>query len=161
VAVQAPAEAAEPFAEEGVGPGGAVGGLGAVAAQVGVALSLLRLAAAGAVRAVLDGAGGTEVAALLGGHRWVVRYLTGQPAGLADRSHRPHSSPRRVAGTVEAAVAEMRREHPRWGSRRIGLEMLRKPGPWAGNQAEVPSERTIDRILRRQGLLRARPRKRS
>ena len=54
----------------------------------------------------------------------------------------------------------MRREHPRWGSRRIRLEMLRRPGPWAAETLEVPSERTIDRILHRQGLLRARPRKR-
>ena len=38
--------------------------------------------------------------------------------------------------------------------------MLRGPGPWAGQTAEVRSERTIDRILHRQGLLRARPRKR-
>ena len=58
------------------------------------------------------------------------------------------------------AVAEMRREHPRWGSRRIRLEMLRKPGPWAKEGLVVPSERTIGRILHRQGLLRARPRKR-
>jgi hypothetical protein len=63
-------------------------------------------------------------------------YLSGQHAGLADRSHRPHSSPRQAAETVEVevevAVAEMRREHPRWGSRRIRLEMLRRRGPWAG-----------------------------
>ena len=38
--------------------------------------------------------------------------------------------------------------------------MLRKPGPWARQGLVVPSERTIDRILHRQGLLRARPRKR-
>ena len=61
---------------------------------------------------------------------------------------------------VEAAVAEMRREHPRWGSRRIRLEMLRRPGPWAADQVAVPSERTIDRILHRHGLLRSRPQKR-
>ena len=54
----------------------------------------------------------------------------------------------------------MRREHPRWGSRRIRLEMLRKPGPWSSGELAVPSERTIDRILLRKGLLRARPRKR-
>jgi transposase InsO family protein len=61
---------------------------------------------------------------------------------------------------VEVVVAEMRREHPRWGSRRIRLEMLRKPAPWATGGLAVPSERTINRILHRQGLLRARPRKR-
>jgi transposase InsO family protein len=118
-----------------------------------------------AVRAVLDGAEVAEVAARVGVHRatlhrWVARYLTGQLAGLADRSHRPRSSPRQAAEVVEAAVAEMRREHPRWGSRRIRLEMLRKPGPWARQGLVVPSERTINRILHRQGLLRARPRKR-
>jgi transposase-like protein len=47
-----------------------------------------------AVRAVLDGADVVEVAARVGVHRatvhrWVARYLTGQLAGLADRSHRP------------------------------------------------------------------------
>ena len=118
-----------------------------------------------AVRAVLDGADVVEVAARVGVHRatvhrWVARYLTGQLAGLADRSHRPYQSAGQVAEVVEVAVAEMRREHPRWGSRRIRLEMLRKPGPWATESLVVPSERTIDRILHRQGLLRARPRKR-
>jgi transposase InsO family protein len=93
-------------------------------------------------------------------HRWVGRYLIDQLAGLADRTHRPHFSPRQVTDVVEVAVAEMRREHPRWGSRRIRLEMLRKPGPWAREGLVVPSERTINRILHRQGLLRARPRKR-
>lgn len=118
-----------------------------------------------AVRAVLAGSDVTEVAANCGVHRstvhrWVGRYLTEQLAGLADRSHRPHSCPGQVAETVEVAVAEMRREHPRWGSRRIRLEMLRKTGPWVVEDTAVPSERTIDRILQRQGLLRVRPRKR-
>ncbi|MET8120463.1 hypothetical protein [Micromonospora sp. NPDC005189] len=36
------------------------------------------------------------------------------------------------------------------------LEMLRRPGPWAVEELVVPSERTIDRILQRQGLLRVR-----
>lgn len=114
-----------------------------------------------AVRAVLAGAAVTEVAESVGVsrstlHRWVARYLTGQLAGLADRSHRPKSCPHQVPPEVEATVAEMRRAHPRWGSTRIRLELLRKPV--AG--VVVPSERTIDRILYRQGLLVHRPRKR-
>ena len=111
-----------------------------------------------AVRAVLAGAGVTEVAAQLGVsrstvHRWVGRYLSEQIGGLADRSHRPHSSPRQVPAAVEAAVAEVRRQHPRWGSKRIWMELVRRPHP---DVAVVPAERTIDRILARQGLLRER-----
>ncbi len=118
-----------------------------------------------AVRAVLAGADVTEVAADVGVHRstvhrWMSRYLSEQLAGLVDRSHRPHSSPAQVENAVEVAVAEMRRTHPRWGARRIRLEMLRKAGPWFRGDLVVPSERTIDRILQRQGLLRSRPRKR-
>ncbi len=114
-----------------------------------------------AVRAVLVGAEVTEVAARLGVHRstvhrWTARYLSGQLAGLADRSHRPVVCPHQAPADMEARVAEMRRQHPRWGSRRIRLEMLRAPVPGV----VVPAERTIDRILIRQGLLRARPRKR-
>jgi hypothetical protein len=44
-AAEAPRQAAEPFAEEGTGRRGAGGGLSAGAAQVGVAVSLSRLAA--------------------------------------------------------------------------------------------------------------------
>nr|WP_210414789.1 IS481 family transposase [Microlunatus elymi] len=121
-----------------------------------------------AVRAVLSGMDVVEVAARTGVHRatvhrWVARYLAEQIGGLADRSHRPVSCPHQAGEPVEVAVAEMRRLHPRWGSRRIRLELLRGPLPWARDGSvplPVPSERTIDRILIRQGLLRQRPRKR-
>ena len=107
-----------------------------------------------AVRAVLDGADVVEVAQSVGVHRttlhrWVARYLNEQLAGLSDRSHRPHQSPRQVATEVEVAVAEMRRAHPRWGAKRIRMEPLRKPV----DGITVPSVATINRILTRQGLL--------
>jgi transposase len=101
-----------------------------------------------AVRAVLAGAQVGEVAASLGLSRqsvcaWMVRYLAGGVAGLVDRSHRPRSSPAQVAGVVEVAVVEMRRQHPRWGAKRIRMELLRRPPTeWA-----VPSVRTINRVL--------------
>ena len=70
-----------------------------------------------AVRAVLSGESVVEVAvryevARSTLHRWVVRYLEGSVAGLADRSHRPLLCPHRVDAGVEAAVAEVRRRHP-------------------------------------------------
>ena len=114
-----------------------------------------------AVRAVLAGATATEVAALIGVsrqsvHTWIARYLVDGMAGLADRSRRPVSCPHQVATTVEVKVAEMRREHPRWGSKRIRMELLRRPV--AG--VVVPSTATINRVLIRQGLVAPRPRKR-
>jgi transposase InsO family protein len=114
-----------------------------------------------AVRAVLAGATVIEVAAVTGVsrstlHRWIGRYLAGNVAGLADRSHRPTSCPHQAPAVVEVAVAEMRRKHPRWGSKRIRMQLLRSPVP----DMVVPSARTINRILLRHGLAQPRPRKR-
>ncbi|HET7173647.1 MAG TPA: hypothetical protein VFI30_05165 [Nocardioidaceae bacterium] len=64
------------------------------------------------------------------------------------------------ASDVEVAVAEMWRERPRWASRRIRLELLRRALPWSHETWAVPSARTIDRILIRHGLLQQRPGKR-
>src|SRR6186997_2168196 len=110
-----------------------------------------------AVRAVPAGATATEVADAVGVsrqsvHTWVARYLVDGLGGLADRSRRPASCPHQVPATVEVKVAEMRREHPRWGSKRIRMELLRKPV--AG--VVVPSTATINRILTRQHLVRSR-----
>ena len=114
-----------------------------------------------AVRAVLAGAQVKEVASSLGVsrqsvHGWLARYLVEGVPGLADRSHRPHASPQQAGGAVEVRVAEMRRQHPRWGAKRIRMELLRKPPvDWT-----IPATRTINRILVRQGLVIPRKRKR-
>ena len=91
-------------------------------------------------------------------HGWLARHLVEGVPDLADRSHRPKSSQQQAATSVEVRVAELRRQHPRWGAQRIRLEMLRKPPQdWA-----IPSTRTIDRVLIRNGLVtplkRRRPR---
>ncbi|MEQ4208842.1 helix-turn-helix domain-containing protein [Actinopolymorpha sp. B9G3] len=108
-----------------------------------------------------SGSSVTEVAAAAGVsrqslHSWLARYLTDGVAGLADRSHRPGSCPHQAPAAVEAHVAEMRRKHPRWGAKRIRLEWLKKPP----KGLVVPSSRTINRILTRQGLVVPRRRKR-
>src|SRR5829696_3183225 len=114
-----------------------------------------------AVRAVLAGAWVTEVAASLGVSRqsvrgWLARYLLEGVPGLADRSHRPHASPRQAVGAVEVRVAEMRRQHPGWGAKRIRMELLKQPP----GDLLVPSTRTVNRILVRHGLVVPRKRKR-
>ena len=114
-----------------------------------------------AVRAVLGGAKIGEVAAAVGVsrqtlHGWVTRYLLDGVAGLADRSHRPQSCPHQTSETVRVRVAELRRQHPRWGAKRIRMELLKTP--LLGET--VPAVATINRILIRLGLVTPRKRKR-
>jgi len=113
-----------------------------------------------AVLAVRSGDRVTDVAAKLGVsrqsvHTWLARYAEQGLAGLQDRSHRPDSCPHQASPEVEAAVCELRREHPRWGARRIAFELGRNGCPGL-----VPSRMTVYRILSRHGLHRATPRRR-
>jgi transposase InsO family protein len=105
-----------------------------------------------AVREVLGGSPIGEVAARYGTsrqslHAWRKRFeLEGVP-GLADRSRRPLTSPGRLPAEVEALICQMRREHPRWGARRITWELgLQGDGP-------VPGRATVHRVLARNGLV--------
>ena len=113
-------------------------------------------------RAVLEVGSGvpvTEVAARFGVsrqsvHSWVRRYAEGGLGALADRSRRPESSPHQVPAEVEAAVCEIRREHPKWGPVRIAHELGRLGADPA------PSRMSVYRVLVRHGLIEPGPRKR-
>lgn len=79
------------------------------------------------------------------GYRWVRRYEeAGSVRGLAERSRRPHRSPRKTSEEVEAVVVALRDRYG-WGARKLQV-LLREQG-W-----RVP-ESTINRILKRQGLV--------
>jgi transposase-like protein len=72
-----------------------------------------------AVLAVLAGESMTEVAAQIGVsrqtlHAWLARYRDDGLGGLIDRSQRPEFCPHQSPVEVDAAVCELRREHPRW-----------------------------------------------
>ena len=71
--------------------------------------------------------------------KWVSRFHAEGTAGLRDRSSRPHCSPRRTRGEIEAEVERLRRL--RWTGDRIA-------------QATGLSKATVSRILRRLGLNR-------
>ncbi|KDN72825.1 hypothetical protein DF19_08095, partial [Streptomyces olindensis] len=43
--------------------------------------------------------------------RWAGRYRKHGPAGMQDRSSRPHHQPRRTPDTLEQRVVRLRREH--------------------------------------------------
>ena len=110
-----------------------------------------------AVLAVLAGESVTAVAAQVGvsrqsRHKWLGRYRQDGLGGLMDRPRRPQSCPWQSPVEVEAVVCEMRREHPRWGPRRLVHELGRS------GMEPVPSRMTVYRILVRHGLVEPRRR---
>lgn len=78
---------------------------------------------------------------------WRRRFKQDGMAGLIDRSRRPHTSPTRLDPDVEALICQMRREHPRWGARRISHEL------GSHGLERVPSRATVHRVLTRNGLI--------
>ena len=71
--------------------------------------------------------------------KWLARYRQDGPAGLADRSSRPHCSPRRTSSSLSEKVVALRRGHV------PGYEIARQTGL---------SPATVSRILRRARLSR-------
>ena len=66
--------------------------------------------------------------------------------GLVPRSRRPRFSPARIEPQLEARIVALRREHPRWGARRIRAE-LRRAG------IDPPAKSTIHQVLTRNHLV--------
>jgi hypothetical protein len=52
-----------------------------------------------------------------------------------------------IDADVEALICRMRREHPRWGARRISHEL------GSHGLEQVPSRATVHRVLTRNGLI--------
>jgi transposase InsO family protein len=81
------------------------------------------------------------------GYKWLGRYRREGPAGLPDRSRRPHQAPGRTPASLEAALVALRHEHPAWGARKL-RRRLQTLG-----EAPVPACSTVTAILHRHGLI--------
>jgi transposase InsO family protein len=81
------------------------------------------------------------------------RYEVEGIEGLEPRSSRPFLSPRQIDADLELEICRMRKDHPRWGARRIRAELLR-----AGTTP--PATSTIHQALRRNHLVADQPKKR-
>jgi transposase InsO family protein len=86
------------------------------------------------------------------GYRWLKRYRAQGVEGLCEDSRRPQHVPGRTAAVLEERIAELRRERPDWGARKLQV-LLRRQG------VELPIV-TIHRVLLRHGLVRAQDRHR-
>ena len=102
--------------------------------------------------AMLEGVNRRELCKRFGisadtGYRWLARHVAGDMA-LADRSRRPHSSPRHCTPDLEAQVVAVRDAHPAWGARKIARRLQ-------DDEIDPPAISTVHEILRRQGRIQA------
>ena len=78
------------------------------------------------------------------GYKWIRRWEAGE--ALADRSRRPHSSPRRTKPAIEARILAIRDDHPAWGARKLA-HCLDRDG------VACPAVSVVHEILRRNGRI--------
>lgn len=89
------------------------------------------------------------------GYKWWGRYQEEGIVGLQDRSRAPHHSPHRTPEKVAEAIVEARRKHPRWGAHTL-LAWLGRRHP----EVKWPADSTAQEILKREGLIEPRRRRR-
>jgi transposase InsO family protein len=82
------------------------------------------------------------------GYKWLARWQAEQD--VADRSRRPHASPRQTGSAIEQRVVAVRDAHPAWGARKIA-RCLEREG------MNPPAVSTVHQILCRSGRIEAPP----
>ena len=88
------------------------------------------------------------------GYLWLRRYRECERLQeLAEKSRRPHSSPRQTVTELEERVVALRQSHPDWGAAKLRVVLER-------DQVRLPRI-TIHRILLRKGLVREQDRHRA
>lgn len=83
------------------------------------------------------------------GYKWISRYQEEGWAGLSNRSRRPTSIPSSTSAEVAVDVIATRKKYPRWGARKIQTYLK-------SSHDDVPSIRTIARLLERAGMVQIR-----
>jgi transposase InsO family protein len=74
------------------------------------------------------------------------RYRAEGVDGLEPRSRQPFNQPQRMPADVEERICKMRKDHPKWGARRIRAELRRKG-------TDPPAVSSIHRALVRNHLI--------
>jgi transposase InsO family protein len=87
------------------------------------------------------------------GYKWLQRFEAEGPTALKDRSRAPHRHPQATPEHIVEAIVSLRRRHPRWGPKKLGVVLLRRHP-----RMLLPATSTIGEILKRGGLVRPRRR---
>jgi len=89
------------------------------------------------------------------GYKWLGRYDADGPAGLTNRSSRPHHHPQTTDEEIVAAIVAVRKRYPRWGAKKILAVLAEREPEWM-----LPAISTANDILKRAGLVASRRRRR-
>jgi putative transposase len=89
------------------------------------------------------------------GYYWVALYEREGAARLAGASRRPHTSPTATPRSIVDQIVAASQAHPTWGAGKL-RDWLRLRAP----QHHWPCRDTFHEVLRRQGRIRQRPRRR-
>lgn len=90
------------------------------------------------------------------GYKWLERFQKRGFEGLVNGSTRPQKSPEQTTSEMALEIIRFRQAHPTWGPKKIHRLLSRTTLP----DADLPSIRTISRVLSRVHLLRRRIRRR-
>jgi putative transposase len=82
------------------------------------------------------------------GYKLIDRYLRHGPAGLKERSRKPHHSPNETDPEIVAALLEVRSRHSSWGAKKLLRIVHRRHPRW-----ELPGRSTVCNILSRAGMV--------
>lgn len=89
------------------------------------------------------------------GYKWLARFEAAGRAGLVERNRAPHSCPHRTDPWIASQLVAARQQHPTWGPRKL-LDWLEPRHP----DIAWPAPSTVGDLLKRQGLVKARRRRR-
>jgi transposase len=83
-------------------------------------------------------------------YAYLKRFRSEGVDGLEPRSRQPINQPQRMDAAVEEALCRLRKDHPKWGARRIRAELSRRG-------IKLPAVSSIHRALVRNDLVAVRP----
>lgn len=89
------------------------------------------------------------------GYKWAARYEAEGTRGLEERSRVPHHSPQETPEAIRESIIEARELHPTWGPLKLRWWLEERRG-----MAGLPAPSTIGDILKREGLIHPRRRRR-
>jgi transposase InsO family protein len=103
----------------------------------------------------------TDLCAMYGisrksGYKWIDRYMHCGPDWAVERGHEAATVHNKTPPEVEQALMRMRNAHPTWGARKLLHQVGLGQPMW-----KLPHESTVCEMLKRHGLVEARPRRRA